>query len=61
MPELTDAWNYVCNQAVVTFLSLSKEEQEKHKHFLYRLTSEKNANFLIKKTQNFRNNNKSIK
>ena len=48
MPELTDTWNYICNQAVVTYLSLSKEEQEKYKHFLYRLMSEKNANFLIK-------------
>ena len=47
MPELTNTWNYVCNQAVCAFLDLSEEEQKKHMQELYRLMSEKNAKFLI--------------
>lgn len=47
MPELSNTWNYVCNQAVCTFLELTEEEQEKHMQDLYRLMSEKNAKFLI--------------
>ena len=48
MPELTDTWNYVCNQAVSVYLDLPKDEQEKHKYLLNNLMSEKNSDFLIK-------------
>lgn len=47
IPELTNTWNYVCNQAVCTLLELSEEEQKEHMHQLYRLMSENAAKKLI--------------
>lgn len=44
---LKTTWNYVCNQAVVCYLSLSKQEQEENKYILYELMSQKNVDFLI--------------
>jgi hypothetical protein len=47
LPALTDRWNIVCNQAVVTWLQLSPNDQKKYEYLLYVLMSKKSADKLI--------------
>lgn len=42
-------WSYVCFQAVQTFVSLTEQEQQIYKPFLYKLMLKKDADNLIKK------------
>lgn len=44
---LHDKWNYVCNQAVVSYLNLSKKEQEEYKYTLNRLMPVRESEHLI--------------
>ncbi len=55
MPELKKTWNYICNQAVDTYLKMNEEEQKKNKHILYELMSEKDAEHLINEISKIKN------
>ena len=47
MPALTDRWNIVCNQAIVTWCKLPEQDQKKYKHLLLTLMSQKAMDKLI--------------
>ena len=60
IPALKITWNYVCNQAVSTYLDLPKDEQEKHKYLLNNLMSEKNSDFLIKEIKKIKSREQNM-